>query len=65
LTKIDERKKYVVNLSGKKSTTEHNNQPKVHGRDEGGKGDEEIQREGDCRGRAIPSFWGGSSWERG
>jgi hypothetical protein len=55
---IDERKKYIVNLGSQKSMTEHNNQPKVCGQDEGGKEDKEIQQGGDCRGRVIPSFWG-------
>ncbi len=40
--KIDERKKYVVDLGSQKSTTKHNNQPKLRGCNEGGKGDEEI-----------------------
>ncbi len=35
-------KKYVVDLGGQKSTTKHNNQQKVHGRNKGGKGDKEI-----------------------
>ncbi len=33
-------------LSGQKTTTKHNNQPKVHECDEGGKGDKEIRRGG-------------------
>jgi hypothetical protein len=55
---IDERKKYVMDLGGQKSMTKHSNQPKVRGHNEGGKGDEEIRRGGDCGGRVIPSFWG-------
>jgi hypothetical protein len=52
--KIDERKKYVMDLGCQKSTAKHNNQPKIPGRNEGGKGDEEIQRGRDYGGRAIP-----------
>jgi hypothetical protein len=63
--KIDERKKYVVDLGGQKSMTKHNNQPKVRGHNKGWKGDNEIQGGGDCGGRAIPLFWGRLSWEWG
>jgi hypothetical protein len=42
LTQIDERKKYIMELGGQKSTTKHNKQPKVCRHDEGGKGDKEI-----------------------
>jgi hypothetical protein len=49
--KIDERKKYIVDLGGQKSMTKHNNQPKVRGHNKGGKGDEEIRRGGGLRGK--------------
>jgi hypothetical protein len=40
--KIDKRKKYVVDLGGQKSTTKHNNQPKVRGRNKEGERNKEI-----------------------
>jgi hypothetical protein len=50
---IDEKwrkKKYVVDLGGQKSTTKHNNQPKVHRRNKGGKGDD-VREWGVARGK--------------
>jgi hypothetical protein len=50
LTKIDERKKYVVDLGGQKSTTKYNNQPKYAGATKEGKETRRFDGGKDCGG---------------
>ncbi len=52
------RKKYVVDLGGQKSTTKHNNKPKVRGHDEGGKGNKEIWWGGGLQGKGDTMILG-------
>jgi hypothetical protein len=47
-----------VDLGGQTSTTKHSNQPKVHGHDKGGKGDD-VQEWGGAQGKGEASF----SWQ--
>ncbi len=44
------KEKYAMDLGGQKSTTKHNNEPKVNGRTEGGKGDK-VGEWGGARGK--------------